>query len=113
MTADMPAKARTSHLAEDLGQIQYVFSDKTGTLTRNEMEFRMASIGGQVYGSFDGDDDGAAVPAPAVGESSVRATRVRWCKRCAAGSCTLMPPPLAHHSRAVPRPRHPQHPGAT
>ena len=35
------------------GQIEYVFSDKTGTLTRNVMEFRMCSINGKVYGPGD------------------------------------------------------------
>ncbi|KAN0062782.1 aminophospholipid translocase [Thecaphora frezii] len=43
---DTPALCRTSSLVEELGQIDYIFSDKTGTLTRNEMEFRQASIGG-------------------------------------------------------------------
>lgn len=43
---DTPALCRTSSLVEELGQIDYIFSDKTGTLTRNEMEFKMASIGG-------------------------------------------------------------------
>ncbi|KAK7473026.1 aminophospholipid translocase [Stygiomarasmius scandens] len=46
---DTPALCRTSSLVEELGQIEYVFSDKTGTLTRNEMEFRMCSIGGIAY----------------------------------------------------------------
>jgi phospholipid-transporting ATPase len=41
----MWALARTSNIPEDLGQIQYIFSDKTGTLTRNEMEFKKLSIG--------------------------------------------------------------------
>jgi phospholipid-transporting ATPase len=47
--ADTPALCRTSSLVEELGQIEYVFSDKTGTLTRNEMEFQCCSIAGVAY----------------------------------------------------------------
>lgn len=46
---DTPALCRTSSLVEELGQIEYVFSDKTGTLTCNEMEFRCCSIAGVAY----------------------------------------------------------------
>ncbi|KAF5322350.1 hypothetical protein D9619_001712 [Psilocybe cf. subviscida] len=46
---DTPALCRTSSLVEELGQIEYVFSDKTGTLTCNEMEFRCCSIFGVAY----------------------------------------------------------------
>ena len=38
------AKARNSNLNEDLGKVEYVFSDKTGTLTSNEMQLREIAI---------------------------------------------------------------------
>ncbi|WRT65198.1 uncharacterized protein IL334_002141 [Kwoniella shivajii] len=41
--------ARSWNLSDDLGQIQYVFSDKTGTLTQNAMIFRQCSVGGRIY----------------------------------------------------------------
>lgn len=43
------AKARTSSLVEELGQIDYVFSDKTGTLTCNMMKFQRCTIDGIAY----------------------------------------------------------------
>ncbi|CAF0707238.1 unnamed protein product [Brachionus calyciflorus] len=50
---DQPAKANTSDLNEDLGQIEYLFSDKTGTLTENQMEFKQFSIDGTIYETFE------------------------------------------------------------
>ena len=41
---------QSSSLNEELGQIQYIFSDKTGTLTQNIMEFKNLSINGFSYG---------------------------------------------------------------
>ena len=47
---DTPARARTTTLNEELGQIEYIFSDKTGTLTQNIMTFNKCSINHKLYG---------------------------------------------------------------
>eukprot|EP00756_Hemistasia_phaeocysticola_P025829 Hpha_TRINITY_DN16024_c4_g9::TRINITY_DN16024_c4_g9_i1::g.122357::m.122357/K14802/DRS2, ATP8A; phospholipid-transporting ATPase len=49
--SDTPASARTSSLNEELGQVQYIFSDKTGTLTCNIMDFLKFSVGNTSYGT--------------------------------------------------------------
>ena len=58
---DTPANCRTSSLVEELGQVEYIFSDKTGTLTCNQMEFRQCSIGGIQYADEIPEDRRATV----------------------------------------------------
>jgi len=47
---DRGAKVSSTSIIEELGQVDYIFSDKTGTLTRNVMEFKLLHVGKELYG---------------------------------------------------------------
>ncbi|KAM4043537.1 phospholipid-transporting ATPase IF isoform 2-T2 [Anomaloglossus baeobatrachus] len=52
--SNQKAQVNTSDLNEELGQVEYVFTDKTGTLTENEMQFRECSVNGLKYQEING-----------------------------------------------------------
>ncbi|XP_031803995.1 phospholipid-transporting ATPase IK isoform X2 [Sarcophilus harrisii] len=55
---NMPANARSTSLNDQLGQIEYIFSDKTGTLTQNIMTFKKCCINGLTYGTDGSSEEG-------------------------------------------------------
>ena len=50
-----PMRVQTSVLNDDLGQVGYIFTDKTGTLTANLMQFRKCLVDGISYGVGESD----------------------------------------------------------
>ena len=67
---DTPAICRTSSLVEELGQIDYIFSDKTGTLTCNLMEFKQCTIAGIQYADEIPEDKRVVGDGPGIQDFS-------------------------------------------
>ena len=72
---DTAALASNSNLTEELGQIEYIFSDKTGTLTQNEMRFQALALADRAYDfsldkKADDEDDAESSSSSSSGGSS-------------------------------------------
>lgn len=52
-TGERP-RCNSSDLNEELGQVEYLFSDKTGTLTENKMRFKSCFIGNELFDERQG-----------------------------------------------------------
>lgn len=71
---DIPTNKRTEcramNITEELGQVQHIFSDKTGTLTENKMLFRKCTINGVDYNHTPSELEEAyskpGTPAPPI-----------------------------------------------
>lgn len=60
--SDKRTECRAMNITEELGQIQYVFSDKTGTLTENRMIFRRCTVAGVDYNHPPSEEEKISLP---------------------------------------------------
>lgn len=93
--SDTFAMARTSNLNEELGQVKYILSDKTGTLTRNVMTFKKCSINGQMY------DDNTFNLLAEVAQNEVPSDYHTATNEAAFGSTSSRPSQSKKHSHMV------------
>ncbi|PKA63627.1 Putative phospholipid-transporting ATPase 4 [Apostasia shenzhenica] len=89
-----PAQSRTSNLNEELGQVDTILTDKTGTLTCNEMDFLKCSIAGVSYGVGSSEVEIAAVKqmaSEALNAPSQHGTQDLWENPAQFGSSEIEP----------------------
>ncbi|XP_006167352.1 probable phospholipid-transporting ATPase VA, partial [Tupaia chinensis] len=84
---DSRLQCRALNITEDLGQVQYVFSDKTGTLTENKLVFRRCTVSGVEY-SHDANSQRLATYQEADSEEEEAVPRASSTpRRDSIGSC--------------------------
>ncbi|KAJ6614318.1 phospholipid-translocating P-type ATPase [Mycena sp. CBHHK59/15] len=88
--SDQATLAKSWNLSDDLGQIEYIFSDKTGTLTQNLMVFRQCSIGGKAYtGDVVEDDEPTKLEEVAIKPTQFEEVAIKDGSTSSAASDTL------------------------
>ncbi|CAB0012892.1 unnamed protein product [Nesidiocoris tenuis] len=94
---DTPAMARTSNLNEELGMVKYIFSDKTGTLTRNVMEFKRCSVAGKIFECIQGSSQQTSQPPiiKDLKQNDAQSTVINHFLRMMAVCHTVIPEKLA------------------
>ena len=85
------ASAKTSSLNDELCMVKYIFSDKTGTLTQNIMEFRSASVRGRVYHDEKGGILRTAMEELAEDGKAERSKHIRDYLECISLCHTVIP----------------------
>uniref|UniRef100_A0A8C0ZIC9 Phospholipid-transporting ATPase n=1 Tax=Cyanistes caeruleus TaxID=156563 RepID=A0A8C0ZIC9_CYACU len=75
---DSQLQCRALNITEDLGQVQFIFSDKTGTLTENKMVFRRCTVSGIEY-SHDDNGKGLQLEGAEWVERTVCSQRSTHC----------------------------------
>jgi phospholipid-translocating ATPase len=99
--ADLPAKAVSTSIGEDLGQIEHVFTDKTGTLTENLMRFHKCSIGGQLYPAAGSPRDATAIADERLRDAARQADSLEFEFFRALALCQTAVPREEHRSNVV------------
>ncbi|KAG6812132.1 hypothetical protein H0H92_004246 [Tricholoma furcatifolium] len=87
-----PTLARSWNLSDDLGQIEYIFSDKTGTLTQNSMIFRQCSVAGKIYRGDPDTEEPVSRTPPATTSSPAPDAKSSSSSSSTAAAATPLPP---------------------
>jgi len=96
---DTAASARASNLCQELGMIEYIFSDKTGTLTQNVMKLKKVAIGPTSYGHTNAE---GFETAEIIADMKEGNTQIREFLTCLAVAHTVVTDKEGHYQAESP-----------